>query len=261
MITMTESQNVQTDLVIQAGQVVVVSGDPVLVQAPSWGSGGFTVQQYGSLSLTGVALNSLPALQTGGIYSLNSVSFRGGTHAVTGRAGWNGRGIHFSPASFLLDALVKWSSNGQPMIWNDNFGGCNAIGNQYELYQLPAVTFVCSAPMTSAGVCNACCVDYPSEQLYADLCAGVGLRPVVSGSTDYGAPDYCAAYNCMQTADFANSFWGALSTATGGWGDAGSPGFVAFDVHDGANGGGGLRRSASESGWNQPLIPVCGREL
>ena len=74
MVTMTESQNVQTDLTIQAGQVVVVSGDEGLAAAPSWSSGLITVQQYGSLSLTRVALAGSLAVSGGGSLSLSEMA-------------------------------------------------------------------------------------------------------------------------------------------------------------------------------------------
>jgi hypothetical protein len=112
----------------------------------------------------------------------------------------------------------------------------------------------------------------PSKQLYSDLCAGAGLRLVVSGSSSWGTPGYCAPYNCMQTADFVNSFWGFVAAMTWGWATPGgtggrgegasSLGLVAFDVHNAPNGGGELRRSPpTENGWGEPLIPLSGREL
>jgi hypothetical protein len=37
---------------------------------PSWGSGGFTVQQFGTLSLTGVTVAGALTVQSGGSLSL-----------------------------------------------------------------------------------------------------------------------------------------------------------------------------------------------
>jgi hypothetical protein len=72
IVTLTEDAGISTDLVIEPGQDVRVSGDPGLAIAPSWGSGGFTVQERGLLS--GVALAGRITVQGGG-----SVSVRGGS--------------------------------------------------------------------------------------------------------------------------------------------------------------------------------------
>eukprot|EP01051_Picozoa_sp_SAG22_P005804 SAG22_NODE_358_length_11759_cov_39.384563_4_plen_790_part_00 len=68
--------NINTDLTIQPGQVVVVGGDKGLAVAPSWGSGGFTVQQFGSLSLTSMALTSVIEILSGGHASFDSSTVR-----------------------------------------------------------------------------------------------------------------------------------------------------------------------------------------
>eukprot|EP01050_Picozoa_sp_SAG11_P010884 SAG11_NODE_1116_length_5800_cov_21.451149_2_plen_675_part_00 len=44
VLTLTEDANVGTDLVVQPGQNVIISGDAGLAEAPSWGSGGFEVR-------------------------------------------------------------------------------------------------------------------------------------------------------------------------------------------------------------------------
>ena len=60
LTTMQADADINTDLTIHAGQVVVVNGDREgLGAAPRWGSGGFTVQQFGSMSLTGVQLDAV----------------------------------------------------------------------------------------------------------------------------------------------------------------------------------------------------------
>ena len=48
---------IETDLVVQPGQRVSVSGDPSLPRPPRWGGGSFTVQQRGSLSLSSVEVS------------------------------------------------------------------------------------------------------------------------------------------------------------------------------------------------------------
>ena len=71
-----EDAGIHLDLTIQPGQTVSISGDPSLVLAPQWGSGGFTVQERGSLELTYIRLGSAVAimLHSGGSLSLASLA-------------------------------------------------------------------------------------------------------------------------------------------------------------------------------------------
>ena len=64
-VTVTEDAGIGTDLTIQPGQNVQISGDPSLVQAPSWGSGGVVVGERGSLALARVMIGAL-VVHTGG---------------------------------------------------------------------------------------------------------------------------------------------------------------------------------------------------
>ena len=58
---------INTMLIITPGQTVSINGDRALPQAPSWGSGGFTVQERGSVLLTYVTLEAVARLLvTGG---------------------------------------------------------------------------------------------------------------------------------------------------------------------------------------------------
>ena len=74
-----EDAGISTDLVVRPGQDVSVSGDRSLAQPPLWGSGGFTVQQRGALSLSFVALGASAAVTAlavtgGGSLSLSSMA-------------------------------------------------------------------------------------------------------------------------------------------------------------------------------------------
>ena len=61
---------------------------------PSWGSGGFTVQQFGALSLTGVTVAGALTVQSGG-----SLSISGST--ILGVLSAQGSGLlHISQARF-----------------------------------------------------------------------------------------------------------------------------------------------------------------
>jgi hypothetical protein len=83
--TLMEDAGISTDLTITPGQTVSVSGDPSLPQAPSWGGGGFTVQERGSLALAGISLGASVSFTVvgGGSLSLASMAVPA---AMLGRA-------------------------------------------------------------------------------------------------------------------------------------------------------------------------------
>jgi hypothetical protein len=57
-----EDAHFRTDIVIGLGQSVVITGDPNLPAPLAWGTGGFKVNQFGSLSLTYVQLDVVRAV-------------------------------------------------------------------------------------------------------------------------------------------------------------------------------------------------------
>ena len=82
--TLMEDAGISTDLTITPGQTVSVSGDPSLPQAPSWGGGGFTVQERGSLALAGISLGASVSFTVvgGGSLSLASMAVPGAVLAA-----------------------------------------------------------------------------------------------------------------------------------------------------------------------------------
>eukprot|EP01050_Picozoa_sp_SAG11_P019610 SAG11_NODE_3155_length_2644_cov_3.394106_2_plen_620_part_00 len=56
VLPLMDDANVGTNLVIQPGQNVIISADDGLAEAPRWGSGGFTVGEMGSLTLSHIQL-------------------------------------------------------------------------------------------------------------------------------------------------------------------------------------------------------------
>jgi hypothetical protein len=82
IVTLTADADIHTELVIRPGQNVRISSDPGLVVPLSWGSGGFTVAERGSLSLTGVAVSGAVAVQRDGALHLTQVPFVGHTYDV-----------------------------------------------------------------------------------------------------------------------------------------------------------------------------------
>jgi hypothetical protein len=81
--TLLEDAGISTDLTITPGQTVSVSGDPSLPQAPSWGGGGFTVQERGSLALAGVAVAGAVSVLAGGDLALQSSTVLSGSLSVS----------------------------------------------------------------------------------------------------------------------------------------------------------------------------------
>lgn len=76
VLTMMEDADVGTDLVIQPGQNVIITGDAGLAEAPRWGSGGFTVGEMGSLSITNITVEGDIIVGNGtAIVSGGSVAF------------------------------------------------------------------------------------------------------------------------------------------------------------------------------------------
>ena len=67
-----EDAGIETDLVVRPGQRVSVSGDASLPRPPRWGSGGFTVQQRGSLTLRSVTVSSGLSVTNGGNAALTA---------------------------------------------------------------------------------------------------------------------------------------------------------------------------------------------
>ena len=82
--TLLEDAGISTDLTITPGQTVSVSGDPSLPQAPSWGGGGFTVQERGSLALAGVGVAGAVSVLAGGDLTLQSSTVLSGSLSVSG---------------------------------------------------------------------------------------------------------------------------------------------------------------------------------
>ena len=59
-VTVAADGAISSDLAIQMGQVVEISGKVGLAQPPTWGDGTFSVGEGGSLSLNGISLSGGP---------------------------------------------------------------------------------------------------------------------------------------------------------------------------------------------------------
>jgi|EP01043_Picozoa_sp_COSAG02_P003237 hypothetical protein len=74
ILALTADAGISSDMIVHPGQDVRISGDPGLAIAPSWGSGGFTVQERGSLSLSGVVVTGRISVQDGSTVSVSGGS-------------------------------------------------------------------------------------------------------------------------------------------------------------------------------------------
>ena len=63
--TLLHDAGVETDLIVQPGQRVSVSGDPSLPAPPRWGGGSITVQARGSLGLSSVEITGAVGVSGG----------------------------------------------------------------------------------------------------------------------------------------------------------------------------------------------------
>jgi hypothetical protein len=254
IVTLTQDAGISTDLMIQPGQDVHISGLPSLAAAPSWGSGGFTVTESALLWLSNLQVSSIVGVAPGGAVAFDSVSIFGGTTVVGSivRSGTTGM-YTVSPEELRGMGLPSWDST-------------NVNGHRYALFRMPPQRF--AGPGRS------------SEQVqeYADTCAAAGLQPVVTGDTSRGAPDYCARWDCLQT-EWDEMFMSAIGTQTG-WvhgcdpnvhgvcdGDCIGPTLVAFTPGDNSLGElqGGTYNSVGgwnrDVGWGDGLRALCGRLL
>ena len=111
LVTLTEDAGIGTDLVIQPGQDVHISGDPNLAVAPSWGSGGFTVEEFGSLSVTNVQLDAIGAVVVvnGGSLSLANLALPAAA-MYTALQGLSGIGSTLSFAEVTVPEQPDWSA-------------------------------------------------------------------------------------------------------------------------------------------------------
>jgi hypothetical protein len=65
MATLGAGSTVHTDLTMQPGQMVLINGDRALPQPPTWGSGGFTVGETASLSISYLQIDTVIQMSEG----------------------------------------------------------------------------------------------------------------------------------------------------------------------------------------------------
>ena len=106
-MTFGQDAGISTDLVVRLGQAVLVSGDRSLAQPPLWGSGGFTVQERGVLSVTYVTVQGDLTVLGGATASLSGCTLDAWISPTTSGGG------SLSLASMAVPAVVLGAAEAQ----------------------------------------------------------------------------------------------------------------------------------------------------
>jgi hypothetical protein len=124
IVTLTEDAGVSTDLMIEPGMDVRISGDSGLAAVPSWGASGFTVRQFGSLSLSGVTLAGALTVQAGGTATISSGS-------LNGRVTVQSSGVLYLSQVILTGAHGVDAVTGALVTNHDNAAQCEFLAGAY----------------------------------------------------------------------------------------------------------------------------------
>jgi hypothetical protein len=249
-LELTGDAGVGMDLMIRPGQDVHISGDARLMVQPRWGSGGFQVQEQGSLALRHVLVNAFATITVtnGGVLSLVQlalpVSALGA--AVVGMSG--------SGSQLVLEAVTVSNRAGLDVLTGTvTVGG---MGGAPVLHPpdlgLPLFFEVLTGPCTAAIVNGHFCVGRwpggyaPNEDCQILLTGGtsgvLGGCPVfdLQGS-DSGPsrPDYLTMPDGSQNADHCPTGTRLAVGQTLAW---------HSDGHDQGNDGNGMPHGASTAG-------------
>ena len=111
VLTLTEDADVRTDLVIQPGQSVIINGDAGLVEAPRWGTGGFTVGEMGSLSWTHLSFGNRLSVSRNGMAQLEQCALDSSSSLIVTGGGSLGLSSMMLPSQVLSDVQNHLSGN------------------------------------------------------------------------------------------------------------------------------------------------------
>eukprot|EP01045_Picozoa_sp_COSAG04_P037831 COSAG04_NODE_9855_length_827_cov_1.100275_1_plen_258_part_10 len=154
ILTLTEDAGISTELTIRPGQDVHISGDPGLSEAPSWGSGGFTVEERGTLSLQHLTLQetTINAVSGGGSLSLTDLDM---AFTVLGTALSRVSGVnsHLALQAVTLSERPDWGA----LTGTLTNGVHGQVLSPPDL-PLPGVFVVLSGPCTTTTVDGNFCV-------------------------------------------------------------------------------------------------------
>eukprot|EP01051_Picozoa_sp_SAG22_P017127 SAG22_NODE_2568_length_2433_cov_2.143959_2_plen_321_part_00 len=220
VLTLTEDADIGTDLVVRPGQYVVISGDAGLAEVPSWGRGGFTVGERGSLSLLRVGIDGAITSAPGAMpLTLSDCILMGSDVNIVGSLGaWH----------TCLGGSTR-----------DTRTGHVSCDFQSELFLLAAEAPGIFFSDDAVGV-----------QRYVNICATRGLGTIIASSAD-DAP--CDQFECIKLESWRV---GELSSQIG-WDNVVT---LAPDMRmPGLNYMYQSTNDASDvSGWDAQLRAVCG---
>eukprot|EP01051_Picozoa_sp_SAG22_P004372 SAG22_NODE_232_length_14402_cov_58.042159_2_plen_579_part_00 len=153
VLTLTEDADVGTDLVVQPGQNVIISGDVGLAEALRWGTGGFTVGEMGSLSLSYVHMDATSAIAVtvGGSLSLANLALPAQVLA-TALDGMSGAGSRLTLETVTVVDYPEWGTLTGTVTAGADAQPWATTGN------LPPFFVVLSGPCTTAVVDGHFCV-------------------------------------------------------------------------------------------------------
>ena len=136
MGTLSADAGMSTDLTIRPGQTVLVTGDPLLAVAPSWGSGRFEVQQGGAVSLAFVRLSAAVYVSTGGSAGLSDCNLEASVElVVSGLLTLTAMAV---PEAVLVAAEDQLSGSGSML----RLVGVTSVGAEWELRDLTGMIVV-----------------------------------------------------------------------------------------------------------------------
>ena len=185
MLTLTDDANVVTHLTIQPGQTVIINGDAGLTEAPSWGTGGFSVEHFGLLKLTHLQIDGMLSVVCGAtIESCGSLLMDESTGHQPCELGLN---------AFKFSTGTSWPSSswGHAGISYDNWGHttvcswsgvtCDANGIVTELDLSDMVNGNHPAPQLAGNIgllaleCTLTVLDLTTTSVFGDI---AGLAPL-----------------------------------------------------------------------------------
>ena len=148
-VTVTEDAGIGTDLTIQPGMNVQISGDMGLNEAPRWGSGIFAVREVASLSLNFVLLGEV-----------NTIAFANSSRVTLSSLVLpSGAWLNSRLQSMTLKASSKLTLNavtiGNTFVSGTSTMQANDHGQLAYMYSSTGLFFVISGPCTSSqgGLC------------------------------------------------------------------------------------------------------------
>jgi hypothetical protein len=198
IVTLTADAGIGTDLVIEPGQNVRVSGDPGLAVAPSWGSGGFVVSERGSLALTYVALSSPVSMTAaaGPVHLTGCVLNFVAEAAFIGVAAATGSSDTCPEIPAFTNGAIAYSNSGAQAVGFVATTGCAAVSDNGFRSRPNSVQRTCTAG-GSWDSANPVCKQCSSEAQYCRCSqTPIGCLSCCGGCCCGASPDDCQ-FDCL----------------------------------------------------------------